>query len=60
VVLATGSSPEALATCTFLAERLAHRDLTVTRLARGLPLGVDLEYVDGGTLKEALQFRRKA
>jgi recombination protein RecR len=60
VVLATGSSPEALATCTYLANRLGERNLTVTRLARGLPLGVDLEYVDGGTLKEALEFRRKA
>jgi recombination protein RecR len=60
VVLATGSSPEALATCSYLADRLEGRNLTVTRLARGLPLGVDLEYVDNGTLREALEFRRKA
>jgi recombination protein RecR len=60
VVLATGGSPESLATCSYLATRLASRDLTVTRLARGLPLGADLEYVDAGTLKEALEFRRKA
>ncbi|MDR1608720.1 MAG: recombination mediator RecR [Deltaproteobacteria bacterium] len=60
VVLATGSSPEALATCSYLADRLGRRNLAVTRLARGLPLGVDLEYVDNGTLKEALEFRRKA
>jgi recombination protein RecR len=59
VVLATGSSPEALATCTYLAERLSARKINITRLARGLPLGVDLEYVDGGTLKEALTFRRQ-
>jgi recombination protein RecR len=60
VVLATGSTPEALATCSYLATRYAARDLTVSRLALGLPLGLDLEYVDLGTLKEALKFRRKA
>ncbi|MDR1576951.1 MAG: recombination mediator RecR [Deltaproteobacteria bacterium] len=60
VVLATGSSPEALATCSYLVTHLASRELTVTRLARGIPLGVDLEFVDTGTLREALEFRRKA
>ncbi|MDR1872576.1 MAG: recombination mediator RecR [Deltaproteobacteria bacterium] len=60
VILATGSSPEALATCSYLAQRLADHEVKVTRLARGLPLGVDLEYVDNGTLKEALTFRREA
>ncbi|MDR0549970.1 MAG: recombination mediator RecR [Deltaproteobacteria bacterium] len=60
VVLATGGTPEALATCSFLASRLANRNITVTRLAMGLPVGMDLEYVDPGTLKEALEFRRKA
>jgi recombination protein RecR len=60
VLLATGSSPEAESTCVYLAEVLRGKGAVVTRLARGLPLGVDLEYVDGGTLKQALEFRRQA
>jgi recombination protein RecR len=60
VLLATGSSPEAESTCSYLADRLRNTGAAVTRLARGLPLGVDLEYVDTGTLKQALEFRRQA
>jgi recombination protein RecR len=60
VLLATGSSPEAESTCSYLAARLKDKGATITRLARGLPLGVDLEYVDGGTIKQALEFRRQA
>jgi recombination protein RecR len=59
VLLATGSSPEAESTCVYLAERLQDRVESITRLARGLPLGVDLEYVDNGTLRQALEFRRR-
>ncbi|MDR0355092.1 MAG: recombination mediator RecR [Deltaproteobacteria bacterium] len=59
VVLATGSSPEAESTCVYLLEHLKDKGAEVTRLARGLPLGVDLEYVDGGTLKQALTHRRR-
>jgi recombination protein RecR len=59
VLLATGSSPEGESTCSYLSDRLKPLGVTVTKLARGLPAGMDLEYVDGGTLKEALEFRRK-
>ena len=59
VLLATGSSAEGEATSTYLAERLKERGLTVTRLARGIPIGVDLEYVDGATLRQSLEFRRE-
>jgi recombination protein RecR len=59
VLLATGSSPEAESTCVYLSERLKDKVESVTRLARGLPLGVDLEYVDNGTLRQALEFRRR-
>lgn len=59
VVLATGSSPEGETTATYLAERLKERGITVTRLARGIPIGVDLEYVDGATLRQSLEFRRE-
>jgi recombination protein RecR len=60
VLLATGSSSEAESTCVYLIDRLKDKGASITRLARGLPVGVDLEYVDGGTLKQALEFRRKA
>jgi recombination protein RecR len=59
ILLATGSSPEGETTATYLAERLKERGLTVTRLARGIPIGVDLEYVDGATLRQSLEFRRE-
>ncbi len=59
VVLATGSSPEGETTSAYLAERLKERGLVVTRLARGIPIGVDLEYVDGATLRQSLEFRRE-
>ncbi len=59
VLLATGSSPEGEATSTYLAQRLKERGVTVTRLARGIPIGVDLEYVDGATLRQSFEFRRE-
>jgi recombination protein RecR len=59
VVLATGSSPEGESTCSYLSDRLRSLGVLVTKLARGLPTGMDLEFVDGGTLKEALEFRRR-
>ncbi|MDR1111998.1 MAG: recombination mediator RecR [Deltaproteobacteria bacterium] len=60
VLLATGSSPEAETTLSYLVDRLRDKGAAVTRLARGLPVGVDLEYVDGGTLRQALEYRRQA
>jgi len=59
VLLATGSSPEGEATSTYLAARLKERGVSVTRLARGIPIGVDLEYVDGATLRQSLENRRE-
>ena len=59
VVLATNPSIEGEATATFLYQLLAGRGLTVTRLARGLPMGGDLEYVDGVTLSHAFESRRE-
>ncbi|MGL4209193.1 MAG: recombination mediator RecR [Candidatus Adiutrix sp.] len=58
VLLATGSSPEGESTATYLADKLKQMGVTVTRLARGIPMGVDLEYVDGATLKQSLDYRR--
>jgi recombination protein RecR len=59
VLLATGSSPEGESTAVYLAGRLKALGVTVTRLARGIPLGVDLEYVDSATLRQSLEARRE-
>lgn len=58
VILATGFSAEGEATAHALGELLRGRGLKVTRLARGVPVGSELEYVDLGTLAHALADRR--
>jgi recombination protein RecR len=58
VILATGFSAEGEATAHVLAAALKARGLTVTRLARGVPVGSELEYVDLSTLAHALHDRR--
>jgi recombination protein RecR len=60
LILATGSSAEGESTCSYILDRLANKELRVTRLARGIPSGMDLEFVDGQTLKQALEFRHQA
>jgi recombination protein RecR len=60
VILATNPSVEGEATAVYLEELLRPLGLRVTRLARGIPVGSDLEYVDGSTLAEALAGRREA
>ena len=59
VILATNFTNEGEATAHYLGELLSARDLRVTRLARGVPVGGELEYVDAGTLAQALRERRK-
>jgi recombination protein RecR len=59
VILATNPSVEGEATAVYLEDRLRPLGPRVTRLARGLPVGSDLEYVDGSTLAEALSGRRE-
>lgn len=59
VVLATNPTLEGEATAMYLAERLADRVGSITRIARGLPVGGDLEYADEVTLVRALQGRRE-
>ena len=58
VILATNPSMEGEVTATYIQQLLAGRGLRVTRLARGLPMGGDLEYVDGVTLAHALTARQ--
>ena len=58
VILATGFSAEGEATAHALGEALRARGLKVTRLARGVPAGSEMEYVDLGTIAHALVDRR--
>ena len=59
VILATNPSMEGEVTATYIQQLLAGRNVRVTRLARGLPMGGDLEYVDGVTLAHALIARQE-
>ena len=60
VVLATNFTVEGEATAHYISELLAGKGLTVTRIARGLPVGGELEHVDSGTLAQAVLERRPA
>ena len=59
VILATNPSMEGEVTATYIQQLLAEAPVRVTRLARGLPMGGDLEYVDGVTLAHALVARQE-
>ena len=58
VIVATNPSMEGEATAVYLQRELAGLPLAVTRIARGLPVGGDLEYADGVTIAQALAARR--
>ena len=59
VILATNFTNEGEATAHYVAEMLRARKLRVSRIARGVPLGGELEYVDAGTISQALLERRE-
>ncbi len=59
IILATNPSMEGEATATYIQQMLTGTGARVTRLARGLPVGGDLEYVDGVTLAHALLARQE-
>lgn len=59
VILATNPTVEGEMTAAFIQRKLAGFDLRVTRLARGLPVGGDLEYADEVTLSRALEGRQQ-
>ncbi len=54
VILATHSTVEGEATAYYLAELVKSRKIQATRLAQGIPMGGDFDYIDGGTLSKAL------
>jgi recombination protein RecR len=58
VILATNFTAEGETTAHFLSESLTERGLKVSRLARGVPAGSELEYVDAGTIAWALMERK--
>ena len=60
VILATNFTNEGEATAHYIGEMLRSRGLEITRIARGIPVGGELEYVDAGTLAQAYYERRPA
>ncbi|MBW7903725.1 MAG: recombination protein RecR [Rhodocyclaceae bacterium] len=58
VILATNYTNEGEATAHYLSELLRSRGIAVSRIARGVPVGGELEYVDSGTLAQAVRERR--
>ncbi|MGQ0540051.1 MAG: recombination mediator RecR [Gemmatimonadaceae bacterium] len=59
VIVATNPSVEGEATALYVQQQLVSLGVRVTRIARGLPMGGDLEYADGGTIAQALAARRE-
>lgn len=59
VILATNFTNEGEATAHYISEMLKSRGLKVSRLARGVPVGGELEYVDAGTIAQAVLDRRE-
>ena len=60
VILALSATVEGQTTAHYLVDRLASSDVVVTKLAHGVPIGGELDYLDDGTIGAALQARRTA
>jgi recombination protein RecR len=60
IILALNATVEGQATAHYVAERLETTGVSITRLAHGLPVGGELDYLDDGTLAAAMLARRKA
>jgi recombination protein RecR len=58
LILALNATVEGQTTVHYLADRVAGRDVRVSRLAQGVPIGGELDYLDDGTLTAALKARR--
>ena len=57
MILATNASVEGESTALYISQALGDRKVKITRLARGIPIGVDLEYADQITLGRAMDGR---
>ncbi len=60
VILALGATVDGQTTAHYIAERLEPLGVSITRLAQGLPVGGELDYLDDGTLSAAFRLRRPA
>lgn len=58
IIIATNATVDGQTTAHYITEQLKQFDLTVTRLAHGVPIGGELDYLDDGTLTTALNSRR--
>lgn len=58
IIMATNPTVEGEATAHYIADQVKSKQITISRIAHGVPLGGELEYVDGGTLAHAFQGRR--
>ena len=58
IILATNASVEGESTALYLKQQLEPTNVKITRLARGIPIGVDIEYTDHITLGRALEGRQ--
>lgn len=59
VILATNYTVEGDATAHYISELLRNRGVNTSRIARGMPMGGEIEYVDSGTLAQAMMERRR-
>jgi len=59
IILATNATVEGEATAHFISEMARRQNITATRIAHGVPMGGELEYIDGGTLAHAFNGRRQ-
>lgn len=59
IIIATNPTMEGEATAHYIAERAKEHSIKVSRIAHGVPIGGELEYIDGGTLAHALNSRRE-
>jgi recombination protein RecR len=59
LIMATNASVEGESTALYIAGQLEGKDVSITRLARGLPIGIDLEYADQITLGRAYEGRQQ-
>lgn len=59
VIIATNSTLEGQTTAHYIAQLLEGQDLKISRLASGIPIGTELDYIDQGTLSLALKLRQK-
>ena len=59
VILATNPTVEGEATANYLTDKIKPLNISVSRIAHGVPIGGELEYIDGGTLAHAINSRKK-